>query len=76
MANLTTDSLRYIRRILMSLSIPTSSRWLNNDQAAADSANFLANVRFDGIDEDLSAPNTPWIYYGVRRLYFGILVRI
>ncbi|KZT12085.1 peptidase S28 [Laetiporus sulphureus 93-53] len=46
--NLTTDSLR----------------WLNNDQAAADSANFMANVQFQGIDEDLTAPNTPWIYYG------------
>lgn len=42
-------------------------RWLNNAQAAADSANFLANVKFPGIDEDLTAPNTPWIYYGVRR---------
>ncbi|KAF9234953.1 peptidase S28 [Melanogaster broomeanus] len=39
-------------------------RWLNNDQATADSANFLANVKFEGIDEDLTAPNTPWIYYG------------
>ncbi|KAK0441668.1 serine carboxypeptidase S28-domain-containing protein, partial [Armillaria borealis] len=46
--NLTTDSLR----------------WLNNEQAAADSANFMANVKFDGIDEDLTAPGTPWIYYG------------
>jgi len=25
----------------------------------------MANVKFDGIDEDLTAPNTPWIYYGV-----------
>ncbi|THH27368.1 hypothetical protein EUX98_g6821 [Antrodiella citrinella] len=41
-----------------------SLRWLNNDQAAADSANFLANVKFPGIDRDLTAPNTPWIYYG------------
>ncbi|KAK0243912.1 serine carboxypeptidase S28-domain-containing protein [Armillaria nabsnona] len=46
--NLTTDSLR----------------WLNNEQAAADSANFMANVKFDGIDEELTAPGTPWIYYG------------
>ncbi|KAF8845504.1 peptidase S28 [Paxillus ammoniavirescens] len=51
-------------------SIPVSDlstdnlRWLNNDQAAADSANFMANVKFEGIDEDLTAPNTPWIYYG------------
>ncbi|KAF5360739.1 hypothetical protein D9756_005098 [Leucocoprinus leucothites] len=46
--NLTTDSLR----------------WLDNEQAAADSANFMANIKFDGIDEDLTAPGTPWIYYG------------
>ncbi|KIJ60108.1 hypothetical protein HYDPIDRAFT_99441 [Hydnomerulius pinastri MD-312] len=39
-------------------------RWLNNAQSAADSANFMAHVKFDGIDEDLTAPNTPWIYYG------------
>ncbi|KAG1889287.1 serine carboxypeptidase S28-domain-containing protein [Suillus subluteus] len=51
-------------------SIPVSDfstdnlRWLNNDQAAADSARFMANVTFTGIDEDLTAPNTPWIYYG------------
>jgi hypothetical protein len=25
----------------------------------------MANVKFEGIDEDLTAPNTPWIYYGV-----------
>lgn len=41
-------------------------RWLNNAQSAADSANFMRNVRFDGIQEDITAPNTPWIYYGVR----------
>ena len=41
-------------------------RWLNNEQALEDSANFMRNVKFDGIDEDLTAPNTPWIYYGVR----------
>lgn len=39
-------------------------RWLNNEQAAADSANFMANIKFDGIEEDLTAPGTPWIYYG------------
>lgn len=26
----------------------------------------MANVKFDGISEDLTAPGTPWIYYGVR----------
>ncbi|KAI9510982.1 peptidase S28 [Russula earlei] len=39
-------------------------RWLNNEQALEDSANFMRNVKFQGIDEDLTAPNTPWIYYG------------
>ncbi|KAK7028822.1 Serine carboxypeptidase [Paramarasmius palmivorus] len=46
--NLTTDSLRF----------------LNNEQAAADSARFMAKIKFPGIDEDLTAPSTPWIYYG------------
>ncbi|KAJ2986041.1 hypothetical protein NUW54_g9926 [Trametes sanguinea] len=46
--NLTTDSLR----------------WLNNAQSAADSANFMKNVKFPGIEEDLTAPSHPWIYYG------------
>ena len=40
-------------------------RFLNNAQSAADSANFMKTVRFDGIDEDLTAPGAPWIYYGV-----------
>ncbi|KIK69784.1 hypothetical protein GYMLUDRAFT_34181 [Collybiopsis luxurians FD-317 M1] len=46
--NLTTDSLRF----------------LNNAQSAADSANFMSHVKFPGIEEDLTAPGTPWIYYG------------
>ena len=29
----------------------------------------MANVRFDGINEDLTAPGTPWIYYGVGTLH-------
>ncbi|KAF9524271.1 serine carboxypeptidase S28-domain-containing protein [Crepidotus variabilis] len=51
-------------------SIPVSNfstdalRFLNNAQAAADSANFMKHVKFDGIAEDLTAPGTPWIYYG------------
>lgn len=66
--NLTTDSLRYVARSVLSLHIYiiTSSRFLNNEQSAADSANFIANVKFPGVDEDITAPNTPWIYYGVR----------
>jgi len=39
---------------------------LNNAQALQDSANFMANVKFAGINESLTAPKTPWIYYGVR----------
>ena len=31
-----------------------------------DSAKFMAHVKFDDISEDLTAPNAPWIYYGVR----------
>lgn len=49
--NLTTDALRF----------------LNNNQSAADSANFMATVKFPGIGEDLTAPATPWIYYGVSQ---------
>ncbi|KAI0358821.1 peptidase S28 [Trametes cingulata] len=41
-----------------------SLRWLNNEQAAADSANFIDNVTFPNITGDLTAPGTPWIYYG------------
>lgn len=44
-------------------------RFLNNAQSAADSANFMRHVKFRGIAEDLTAPGTPWIYYGVRQLY-------
>jgi hypothetical protein len=43
-------------------------RWLNNEQALEDSANFMRHVKFSGIDEDLTAPKAPWIYYGVRAL--------
>ncbi|KAF8236003.1 hypothetical protein L208DRAFT_1253713 [Tricholoma matsutake] len=53
--NLTTDSLQ----------------WPNNEQAAADSANFISNVQFDGIDEDLTAPGMPWIYYGVHMGFYS-----
>ncbi|KAI8983248.1 peptidase S28 [Trametes punicea] len=41
-----------------------SLRWLDNEQAAADSANFIDNVTFPNIPGDLTAPGTPWIYYG------------
>ena len=51
---------------LVALLTTRCCRWLNNEQALEDSANFMRNVKFQGIDEDLTAPNTPWIYYGVR----------
>ncbi|KAI0641128.1 peptidase S28 [Trametes meyenii] len=41
-----------------------SLRWLTNEQAAADSANFIDNVTFPNITGDITAPGTPWIYYG------------
>ncbi|PFH49952.1 hypothetical protein AMATHDRAFT_62072 [Amanita thiersii Skay4041] len=56
---------RYYGESIATMNLTTDAlRFLNNEQAAADSANFMANVKFDGIDEDLTAPNTPWIYYG------------
>ena len=30
----------------------------------------MKNVRLDGIQEDLTAPGTPWIYYGVGKLSY------
>jgi pimeloyl-ACP methyl ester carboxylesterase len=39
-------------------------RWLNNEQALADSANFMRNVKFVNVTRKLTAPDTPWIYYG------------
>ncbi|KAH9057717.1 peptidase S28 [Lactarius vividus] len=53
---------RYYGACLVHVSVP--SEWLTNEQALEDSANFMRNVKFDGIAEDLTAPNTPWIYYG------------
>jgi len=41
-----------------------SLRWLNNAQAAADSAFFMRRVQFPGVDEDVTAVHRPWIYYG------------
>ncbi|CAL1713219.1 unnamed protein product [Somion occarium] len=56
---------RYYGRSIPVSNLSTDSlRFLNNDQSAADSANFMRNVKFPGIEEDLTAPNTPWIYYG------------
>ncbi|KAI8971168.1 peptidase S28 [Trametes punicea] len=56
---------RYYGRSMPVNNLTTDSlRWLNNAQSAADSANFMANVKFPGIEEDLTAPSHPWIYYG------------
>lgn len=33
----------------------------------------MANVKFANISEDLTAPGTPWIYYGVRYLSFSAI---
>ncbi|KAL5634935.1 hypothetical protein ACGC1H_002833 [Rhizoctonia solani] len=41
-----------------------SMRWLTNAQALQDSANFIANVRIDDLDYNVTAPHTKWIYYG------------
>jgi hypothetical protein len=38
--------------------------YLTNEQTVADFAYFAQNAVFPGIDEDLTAPNTPWIVYG------------
>lgn len=65
MENFTTDSLRYGSLRVPMVSILTSCSWLTNEQAIADSFNFMTRVGFEGIGQNLSAPNTPWIYYGV-----------
>ncbi|KAJ4299538.1 hypothetical protein N0V90_004784 [Kalmusia sp. IMI 367209] len=39
-------------------------RFLSTEQALAEVDYFARNVKFDGIDADLTAPNTPWIVYG------------
>lgn len=64
---------RYYGRSLPVLNFTTDAlRFLNNNQSAADSANFMANVKFDEIKDDLTSPGTPWIYYGVShsRIHF------
>ena len=42
-----------------------SLRFLDTEQALADTAYFAEHVTFPGLeDHDLTAPNTPWIIYG------------
>ncbi|KAF1978996.1 serine peptidase-like protein [Bimuria novae-zelandiae CBS 107.79] len=51
-----------------SFPYPTTSlenlRFLSTEQALAEVDYFARNVKFDGIDADLTAPNTPWVVYG------------
>ena len=35
----------------------------------------MATVKFPGIEENLTAPNTPWIYYGVSLPFNMSLVK-
>ncbi|KAF2032791.1 serine peptidase-like protein [Setomelanomma holmii] len=39
-------------------------RFLSTEQALADVDYLARNVKFEGIDADLTAPNTPWVVYG------------
>ncbi|KAL6704688.1 hypothetical protein ACN47E_007970 [Coniothyrium glycines] len=39
-------------------------RFLTTEQSLAEIDYFAKNVKFDGIEADLTAPNTPWIVYG------------
>lgn len=32
----------------------------------------MRNIKFPGIEEDLTAPNTPWIYYGVGLIEYDM----
>jgi hypothetical protein len=43
------------------LPITWCCRWLNNEQALEDSAKFMRNVRFENINEELTARKAPWI---------------
>lgn len=39
-------------------------RFLSTEQSLAEIDYFARNVKFEGVDADLTAPNTPWIVYG------------
>jgi hypothetical protein len=39
-------------------------RFLSTEQSLAEIDYFARNVKFEGVEEDLTAPNTPWIVYG------------
>jgi len=39
-------------------------RFLSTEQSLAEIDYFARNVKFEGVDADLTAPNTPWVVYG------------
>jgi hypothetical protein len=39
-------------------------RFLTTEQALADVAYYATHVKFPGVEQDLTAPGTPWIVYG------------
>ncbi|KAI0247487.1 serine carboxypeptidase S28-domain-containing protein [Lactifluus subvellereus] len=69
---------RYYGRICGCSELLDRCPKLNDEQALEDSANFIPNIKFEDIDEVLTAPNTPWIYYGgsyvgARAAYMRVL---
>ncbi|KAF2795235.1 hypothetical protein K505DRAFT_302501 [Melanomma pulvis-pyrius CBS 109.77] len=56
---------RYYGTSFPTLDISTENlRFLSTEQSLAEIDYFARHVKFEGIDEDLTAPNTPWIAYG------------
>lgn len=57
---------RYYGQSMPTKDLSTESlRFLTTEQALADTVYFVKNVVFEGFeDEDLTAPNTPYILYG------------
>lgn len=57
---------RYYGKSMPTKDLSTESlRFLTTEQSLADTVYFVKNVVFEGFeDEDLTAPNTPYILYG------------
>jgi hypothetical protein len=56
---------RYYGKSFPTADLTTKNlRFLSTEQSLAEINYFAKNVKFDGIDADLTAPNTPWIVYG------------
>ncbi|KDQ17272.1 hypothetical protein BOTBODRAFT_648619 [Botryobasidium botryosum FD-172 SS1] len=53
---------RYYGMCLSRLNVMTG--WLTYSQTLADSARFISRIKFDGINETMTAPSKPWILYG------------